>query len=103
MVVRASSTDTWTHFSVDQTMVSYLTFICVTLIYAVHAAWIGLNSLHNPSRPRVFSWSDGTPVTYTPWDISAGSTDLHGDLGSLLQSNCVAGSPNVPTQDEIAY
>ncbi|OWA54320.1 putative Secretory phospholipase A2 receptor [Hypsibius exemplaris] len=31
-------------------------------------AWIGLNTLENPSyRPRLYTWSDGLPMTYLPW------------------------------------
>ncbi|OQV22957.1 C-type mannose receptor 2 [Hypsibius exemplaris] len=55
----------------------------------IHGSWVGLNSINDPMNPRVFSWSDGSPVSFTPWDISAGSNALYGDTSIFGQANCV--------------
>ncbi|OWA52273.1 putative Macrophage mannose receptor 1 [Hypsibius exemplaris] len=51
-------------------------------------SWIGLNSIVDWHNPRVFEWSDKTPMLYTPWDIeSAHSNGSH--LG-IHDENCGA-------------
>ncbi|XP_055345941.1 macrophage mannose receptor 1-like [Paramacrobiotus metropolitanus] len=51
-------------------------------------SWIGLNSIVDPSDPRVFTWASGAPVTYIPWDVQ--SPNSHGVGASVNDTNCAA-------------
>ena len=41
-------------------------------------SWIGLNSITEPDRPRIFRWSNGVPLTFTPWDVESASANVTG-------------------------
>ncbi|XP_055345944.1 macrophage mannose receptor 1-like [Paramacrobiotus metropolitanus] len=51
-------------------------------------AWIGLNALNDAFAPRVFTWSNGERVTYTPWDVESGSPNVTGSNSN--DANCGA-------------
>jgi hypothetical protein len=56
-------------------------------------SWIGLNSITQKDNPRIFEWSDGSPMMYTPWDIE--SSHSNSSQGRLSDVNCGAFSAKV--------
>ncbi|XP_055345942.1 macrophage mannose receptor 1-like [Paramacrobiotus metropolitanus] len=60
-------------------------------------SWTGLNAMADPGvlsttvterKPRVFVWSSGEPVIYTPWDVISVSGGVVGS--TINDTNCVA-------------
>jgi Lectin C-type domain len=49
-------------------------------------AWVGLNTLVDSVSPRVYTWSDGSAMTFTPWDVQAHNASLD----SIRDINCGA-------------
>ncbi|GAU90351.1 hypothetical protein RvY_02778 [Ramazzottius varieornatus] len=56
----------------------------------IQGAWIGLNSVNDSLNPRVFTWSDRSLVTFTPWSRNSERTLI--PFYSLFDLNCVAGT-----------
>jgi Lectin C-type domain len=56
-------------------------------------SWIGLNSITQKDDPRIFEWSDGSPMMYTPWDIALSHSSS--SQGKLADVNCGASSGEV--------
>lgn len=44
-----------------------------------NGAWIGLNAIRDPGGPRVFEWSNGAEMTYTPWDVESPTGSVNGN------------------------
>jgi hypothetical protein len=47
-------------------------------------SWIGLNSIVDHDNPRVYTWSDGSAMTFVPWDVQSHNSNQ----SAMTDINC---------------